>query len=88
MANEYDLFDPDMMPGKKVKDWDRMFRVPREQRSILPSPRHSQHCDLVRPFKAVDHTRNNPRWWRPSRWAARGRTDTVPKADRSGRVWI
>ena len=27
MANEYDLFDPDMMPGKKVKDWDRMFQV-------------------------------------------------------------
>ena len=27
MANEYDLFDPDMMPGQKVKDWDRMFQV-------------------------------------------------------------
>ena len=27
MANEYDLFDPGMTPGQKVKDWDRMFRV-------------------------------------------------------------
>jgi hypothetical protein len=27
MANEYDLFDPKMTPGLKVKDWDRMFRV-------------------------------------------------------------
>ena len=27
MANEYDLFDPKMTPGQKVKDWDRMFQV-------------------------------------------------------------
>jgi hypothetical protein len=27
MANEYDLFDPKMIPGQKVKDWDRMFEV-------------------------------------------------------------
>ena len=27
MANEYDLFDPAMTPGQKVKDWDRMFEV-------------------------------------------------------------
>ncbi len=27
MANEYDLFDPQMTPGQRVKDWDRMFRV-------------------------------------------------------------
>jgi hypothetical protein len=27
MANEYDLFDPKMTPGLKVKDWDRMFQV-------------------------------------------------------------
>jgi hypothetical protein len=27
MANEYDLFDPKMTPGLKVKDWDRMFRT-------------------------------------------------------------
>ncbi len=27
MANEYDLFDPNMTPGQKVKDWDRMFQV-------------------------------------------------------------
>ena len=27
MANEYDLFDPVMIPGQKVKDWDRMFQV-------------------------------------------------------------
>jgi Protein of unknown function (DUF4038)/Domain of unknown function (DUF5060) len=27
MANEYDLFDPKMIPGQKVKDWDRMFRI-------------------------------------------------------------
>jgi hypothetical protein len=27
MANEYDLFDPTMTPGQKVKDWDRMFQV-------------------------------------------------------------
>ena len=27
MANEYDLFDPSMTPGQKVKDWDRMFQV-------------------------------------------------------------
>ncbi len=27
MANEYDLFDPAITPGQKVKDWDRMFRV-------------------------------------------------------------
>ncbi len=27
MANEYDLFDPKMIAGLKVKDWDRMFRV-------------------------------------------------------------
>jgi len=27
MANEYDLFDPKMTPGLKVKDWDRMFQT-------------------------------------------------------------
>jgi hypothetical protein len=27
MANEYDLFDPSMMAGQKIKDWDRMFQV-------------------------------------------------------------
>jgi hypothetical protein len=27
MANEYDLFDPTMTTGQKVKDWDRMFQV-------------------------------------------------------------
>jgi hypothetical protein len=27
MANEYDLFDPTMTPGQKIKDWDRMFQV-------------------------------------------------------------
>jgi hypothetical protein len=27
MANEYDLFDPEMIPGQKTKDWDRMFQV-------------------------------------------------------------
>jgi len=27
MANEYDLFDPAIMAGQKVKDWDRMFQV-------------------------------------------------------------
>ena len=27
MANEYDLFDPQMIPGQRLKDWDGMFRV-------------------------------------------------------------
>jgi hypothetical protein len=27
MANEYDLFNPKMTPGLKVKDWDRMFQT-------------------------------------------------------------
>ena len=27
MANEYDLFDPKMIPTLKTKDWDRMFRT-------------------------------------------------------------
>lgn len=27
MANEYDLFDPAMTPGQKVKDWDHLFQV-------------------------------------------------------------
>jgi hypothetical protein len=27
MANEYDLFDPKMTNGLKVKDWDRMFKT-------------------------------------------------------------
>jgi hypothetical protein len=27
MANEYDLFDPKMSPGLKVKNWDRMFQT-------------------------------------------------------------
>jgi hypothetical protein len=27
MANEYDLFDPKMTPGLKVKDWDHMFQT-------------------------------------------------------------
>jgi hypothetical protein len=27
MANEYDLFDPKMTPGLKVKDWDWMFQT-------------------------------------------------------------
>src|SRR5215469_6168287 len=27
MANEFDLFDPKVTPGLKVKDWDRMFQT-------------------------------------------------------------
>ena len=27
MANEYDLFDPTMIPGQRVKDWDKLFQV-------------------------------------------------------------